>query len=440
MGQRITLVLVLLLPLVVASLWMDRARATPLYSVRSASACNTCHVEPTGWSEGALRERRCTLGCGACHVSPTGGGMRTPAGSYFAQQILPRAGRRPAPDNPAGNSAFSVFRGFSGWEPGPTPISSVPEPYGSLDRDPGFDWGFDFRGAAFYPLEASDRDSALFPMQADLYLLGRPLSHLSLYGSIGAMGSKDRTYDDLSKRTGFQQVVAAREVFVMADRLPYNSYVRGGRFAPPFGLRIPDHTSFVRRELGFDQNRQVFGVEGGMNPNYPYVNLAVFYQGWDAWPGDVEDEGVGFAATSGYRDLAGQVGLGVQGLDRFHDQEGIDRELSLGVFWGLNLFPVTYLGELDWRTRSMENAAPDYRSAFLYQELNWELTRGLDTFLKYDWLDLDVGEAGDQVHRGTCGLRWNPYTAIQVEVQYRKTLVPDATDEQDVLVMLHAHL
>lgn len=32
--------------------------------------------------------------------------------------------------------------------------------------------------------------------------------------------------------------------------------------------------SFVRRDEQLDQNAQVFGVEAGTNPNYPFANVA----------------------------------------------------------------------------------------------------------------------------------------------------------------------
>lgn len=416
--------------------WSSPARATPAYAVRSAYACDTCHVEPVGWAEGDLRDRRCTLNCGACHVNPTGGGMRNPAGVFYSRQVLPSFGQRPAPETGPGRARFDIFRGFSGWEPSTVAASEVAERYGSIDPDPTFDYGFDLRSAVFVPLEASDRDTAAFPMQADLYLMSRPLDRLVLYGTVGLMGSKQRTYDDLEERTGFQQLVAARELYVMADRLPYNAYVRAGRFAPPFGWRLADHTSFVRRELGFDQNRQVFGIEGGLNPNYPYANLAVFYQGADAWPGDVEKEGVGFAATAGYRDLAAHVGASVQGLDRFDGPE----ELIGGLNWGINLYPLTYLGEVDLRRRFADGGRSGHNARFAYQELNLHVLRGVSVLAKYDWMDLNTGVGGEHQHRGTAGVQWNPYTYGQLDLQYRKTWISGETDQQDLLLMLHVFL
>lgn len=85
-----------MIPLLSLLLTVASARATPLYSVRAASECDTCHVEPVGWKNPALAQRQCSLDCNTCHVSPTGGGMREAAGLYFGREALPMFGQRPS--------------------------------------------------------------------------------------------------------------------------------------------------------------------------------------------------------------------------------------------------------------------------------------------------------------------------------------------------------
>ena len=73
-----------------------QASATPFYSVGSGYACNTCHIEPMGWMNPDLSERRCATDCQGCHISPTRGGGRTPLGLYYGLEVLPQFGRRPS--------------------------------------------------------------------------------------------------------------------------------------------------------------------------------------------------------------------------------------------------------------------------------------------------------------------------------------------------------
>ena len=84
-------------------------------------------------------------------------------------------------------------------------------------------------------------------------LPGRVQKHVALYASFGLMGSRsngDVSDGDLFTYQTFKSYVANRELFVKLDHLPYNTYVLAGRFNIPYGWRIPDHTSYVRRQLG----------------------------------------------------------------------------------------------------------------------------------------------------------------------------------------------
>jgi hypothetical protein len=108
--------------------WASPAAATPMYSVSSAHACNTCHVEPTGWLNPDKADRRCTLDCQGCHVNPSGGGLRTPLGEFYGEEVLPMFGPRPGESaNPArflregepSKGEFDMFGAWNGgWWPG----------------------------------------------------------------------------------------------------------------------------------------------------------------------------------------------------------------------------------------------------------------------------------------------------------------------------------
>lgn len=434
------LALAALAVLVVSSLHGE-GQATPIYSIRSANACDTCHIEPLGWANPAESERFCTLDCNGCHYSPTGGGLRTPTGQYYGRQTIAMFGTRPGdfadpqkykPEGFPDKGRYRLGEGFSGWWAGSTPMAQVTERFGDIDPDPKLSVGFDLRGAMFAPLEGGDeREVVAFPMQGDFYLMGRPLDNLVLYASAGLRGSRSGEYEDAL------DYLTVREAFVKLDRLPYNSYVRAGRFAPPYGWRNPDHTSFIRRDLGFDQNRQVFGVEGGYNPNYLFVNAAAFYQGLDAWPGDTGDEGVGFSAIGGWRDLGWQAFGSVHFLDR---SQGPD-EITAGAGWGLNLYPLVYMGEVDFRRQlSDTDGVEDADALFAYHELNWLVSRGVSALVKYDWLDPNLNFKDDHRDRYTVGLRADPFTYLQVDLQYRANLQALDFLDHEVLFILHGWL
>ena len=77
--------------------WSEPTAATPVYSVRAGSACNTCHIEPIGWLDPDDHSRReCTLDCLACHVSKTGGALRNTTGEFFGKETLALFGHKPS--------------------------------------------------------------------------------------------------------------------------------------------------------------------------------------------------------------------------------------------------------------------------------------------------------------------------------------------------------
>lgn len=447
------------------------AEATPIYSISAGNACDTCHVEPIGWENPETKKRTCTLSCQGCHVSPVGGAMRTPSGQYFATEFLPQftAGARPSekvttdPMTRLGEGApsegkFRLGKGFAGWWPGTTPPSTISDRYGGIKADPVFKAGGDVRWMFYFPSAYSAEeanDPATFPMQSDLYLFGRVQKHVALYASFGLMGSRndgDVSDGDFFTYQTFKSYVANRELFVKVDKLPYNSYVLAGRFNIPYGWRIPDHTSYVRRNLGFDENRQVFGVMAGTNPNYPFVNVAAFYQ-TAIWPGDTpaafaedgtvlsSDSGYGVAVTGGIRELGWQIAGSAMAYRR---RTGYD-DLTFGPQYAINFYPITFLGEFDIRRQT--DPGISVIGMFSYNEIDYRIFNPLVAKLKFDWYDADVRYKDDHKNRFTAGVEYHPFTYTSIEMQYRRNYdggsvayVGSTFTGQEILIMLHGYL
>lgn len=329
---------------------------------------------------------------------------------------------------------YRLFEGFGGWWPGKIPARDIAERYG--DISPGeFNAGFvarvggDLRLAGWSPW-STDADGAVFPMQGELYGMVRPFEPLTVYGSVGLASSRSRL--DVSPndaKFGYDDALsylALREWFVKLDRLPYNSMVRAGRFSPGYGWRIADHTSFVRRDLGFDQNRQVFGVEASTNPNYPFVVGSAFVEGLDGWPGDLcngagaecPQAGRGAAVTGGVRELGYQLFGSVLAVQR---DTGPD-EVTAGLSWGVAWYPLVYLGEMDYRRQTPGGDLDPTNGLFAYHELDLLVARGVNLKLKYDWRDPSLHYRFDEVYRLTGGVEWHPWTFVHIEAQHRTAM------------------
>jgi hypothetical protein len=178
--------------------------------------------------------------CGQCHVAPAGGGLLTPWGQ--------------------GEFGDTIARGGDG--------SFL---HGAINMPAWLQIGGDVRLAAL----ANDVGSpdgvelAAFPMQLDLTL--RVTSGAwSIVGTIGARGSvRSGAPADMGSSASevsapsLASYVISREHYVMWRREGEGLYLRAGRFAAPYGLRLADHTAYVRRYLGFNLLEETYNAGGG---------------------------------------------------------------------------------------------------------------------------------------------------------------------------------
>ena len=525
------------------------AYALPQFAIRSVRACDTCHIEPTGWVDPDVALRKCSLNCNVCHINPNGGGMRNESGIFYGRRTLPRWGKlaanhielslklrqRPAPTTQPWNpvpSTQPIYYGddAAGSQPtsaptsqpmqapssqamqapssqamqapssqamqapssqamqapssqaampssqpssGPTsqpagsqPTASaassgkrerllVPAPgtsfrYAGITPHPDFQLGTDIRLAYFDPFMDDTRDAAFFPMQTDLYLAYRPYNpdqlnegRVTLLASMGSLGSRAEEFDNFTDR------FFVRELYAMYHDLPNQMYVRAGRFLPTFGWRTDDHSPFVRQSqkfmgAGFDHEREVTGVEVGLNPNYPYVHFSVFNAAteWDK-PYDA-DAGFGTMLSAGYRDLGWHLGGSLAYGDRDRNAaEG--NQLMASLQWAVNLWftsalPLIYFGEF-----VLNHSAPDVGDSGVglaaFHELGWMFAEGYNFTARYDWADGDIDFRDDTSHRASLGIEFYPVQFLEVILRYRHnwTYTDErfAFDADELLLMLH---
>lgn len=423
------------------------ASASPFYSAGSGHACDTCHIEPINWKNPEIRDRRCTLDCQGCHVSPTGGGLRTPSGRYYGEQTMVRYGTGPGegidakvylPKGFPSKGEYSLKEGFKGWWPGKLDHRSIQERYGILDPNPKVSVGGDIRLMSLAFAQKGRNGVAAFPMEAQFYLATNPTGKTSFYADLGIRGSQQSVVP-ASAIDAFW----AREVFLMFRDMPYNSYVRVGRFSQPYGWRIQDHTAFIRANR-FDQFRQGYGVEVGTSPNEGWGNIAAWRQGLPGWPGDVLPGGFGVTAQGGLRKLGYQAGLSAHYMraDRAAGFVGEllgvaadgTNEIMAGPMWAVNAYPFVYLGEADFRRTIKDGVATD--SWVVFNEVHWEYRKGITPKLRLEAIDQNIGVPGSTEVRTLLGAELNPYKYVQIDVATRVG-VSTGGFSADVMLQLH---
>ena len=420
--------------LVLASLLLapSISEALPMYAARSGRACANCHDAPNGWHDPPdVLDRKCTLSCVGCHVDPNGGGLRTVSGIYFGEVTLPMWGgggeavdpgptSQPVRPPPSGRRGALAF----GSPVGPEAAMAWAEGrYDDLHADPLLRVGGDARIAYWTAANKA------FPMQADLEAALHPVHHLTVAAAAGV--DRDRS-------------VGVHDLYAMIHELPGMAWLKAGRFTPPFGTRIADHTAYVRRPFGLSQESpaaRVHGVELGANPNYPYVTASAFR------PLDSRGDprGWGAALTAGWRDLGWQAGASAI-VRRRPLQAGGD-DTTVALHWAYNPWfywksvPLTWLGEVTAGQGARPLSGTAFQQWAVYQQLAWTVTPGLIARLRYDLHDPDTALALDAIHRPGLGVDFTPVEGVTLSADARVGLPElgggSADDAWDALAQLH---
>jgi len=383
------------------------AYATPLISVQSSSSCAACHVDPDPsvpkWVEAnySLGERKCTLGCSSCHLNPTGGMVRNRTGLYYGTHTL---------------NMVKVPQNF-------VPIAGKLSDLGDTVM-----LGGDFRTMHLFTNQSGKTESYYFPMQADLYAGVRVMKYLSIQMQAGI------------ERGGNS---AVREYFALVHDLPYRLYAKAGRFLPPYGLRMDDHTAYIRNATGLDQSdpgSYYGGLEMGIEPLVVYAHAAYFYE--DSPPrakaGDIKK---GFSAMAGWRGLWLQLGGSIMKVQNYVvntvTPSTTDREMY-GTSGSLRFRNLSYLFEFDRikdETRDSIGLTTD-RTRVEFNELDYLIMDGLNLKIRYETIEPDTSAGGGTTRRRTAAIDILPYPFMDASFQYRRTDEP-GVKFKDYIAMMH---
>jgi len=387
------------------------AGATPLIAMQAAAKCDSCHVMPDPgdpkWVEAnyKLAARRCRATCGACHVNPSGGMLRTEAGQLFGVERLPLVQGLGAP----------LEKGLS-----------------LIKDNPLLTFGGDFRVMDILFTEQEGKKSPyFFPMQGDVYLGSRLGANVSLLTQFGLQRGGNPVF---------------REVFAMVDNLPYNSYLKIGKFLPPYGHRLEDHTAYVRKELFVDQSNPVSygsGVEVGADPLLFYARFA--YLNEDIRPADATDTtSTVYSGVLGWQGLWLQLGgsfLRVVDNRNWGFASGLSGDTqgdrtAYGGYGSVNFWRLTWLFEYDLVQNDLAGGGKDFDEFITFNELNFLAFAGTIVKARYETLDPNRDIKDDEWFRYMAGLEFHPFALTEIDLQFRYNDTPEESYSQ-VLAMVH---
>lgn len=189
--------------------------------------------------------------CNQCHFAPGGGG----ALNGFGRDAM--------------GEELSVFSGEGAFLHGAAKIPSA------------LALGGDLRGAVLAH-DAQDPGGgtfAAFPMQMEIDGRLAVGGGVWFFGSVG-LRAKVRSQDAPVPTQNYQPTstsrFVSREHFVAFQPASVGFYARAGRFYAPFGLRLAEHITYVRRDLGFNQLEESYNLSAGYLQNAWEVHLTAF--------------------------------------------------------------------------------------------------------------------------------------------------------------------
>lgn len=296
-------------------------------------------------------------------------------------------------------------------------------------------YGLDFRFLAFAQMKDNPDESrsSFFPMQADIYFNLAISKRVGLFAN-PAFGPFNRY-----------------EVFGLARILPANGYLKLGRFTPSHGLRLDDHTSYVREVTPFRNNTgQQTGIEVGVNPG-PVSIMAAVTNG-------VVGDRDGDMAKAVFGKAEGRFNLGpanlMLGISSYNDVSGPERYNILGGYGAVTLLDrLTVVGDVERiqgnstlmginGDRVQRNATGRSLKQFaLMIEGNYMITPGVDVKVMYDFFDPNTDVQSGSVTRWSGGFEFFPLSGVEVRPLLRFT-----TDEvikrdvTDIHILFHFYL
>ena len=267
-----------------------------------------------------------------------------------------------------------------------------------------------------------------FPMQADLYARVA-VEAFSLYVSAGITGA-------VRPEADFVDRLVSREHYLMWRPKSVGPYLRVGRFFAPYGLRLAEHLSFVRRFLGFNTLEETYNLAGGV------VN-----DGWELHATAFTPDPfrpVGFEGSGGavyYERRFGET-FAAAAQARFAIASG-DTRTQGGLVGKLYLEPARtlLLVQTDLVHERFDETGASRLQWVYYLGASWRFARGFMVQLMLERWDPDLATRGVARDALDLEVQWFPTAHVEVSLFGRLQLIGPGSDDSTgaQVLMLQAH-
>ena len=332
--------------------------------------------------------------CLSCHINPNGGGMR----------------------NDYGSNIYSVDE-----LPLKRLIKNADDMWDGYITD-NLQIGGDFR----IQLYDDGLDSKIFPMQSDLYANLKVAKDTDMYLKID---------------TGPYR---KNEFFVLFKNVYDKAWIKIGQTLPAYGLRLDDHTSFIRggnntsitdntidQGLFFDPSTitNPISIETGISINNNVrLNISIA----NGYINSNNKEMLNSSMTLNYFKNF-KKGSIMAGYSTLNEKD----VLSSGFFGGFSIEKLTFSFEFD----EVDNWIDSFTSRASYAQFTYKAMQGLHLIAKYDYFDRHIEYSSGSISRLSAGFEIYPLNILEIKFQIRKNEVENYLGELDLndeyLIQIH---
>ncbi len=326
--------------------------------------------------------------CSTCHVNPTGGMLRSRVGLDYALN----------------NHSF----------------------YEAADSEPRLDFfigeniqiGSDARFLYYYyDDDTLQSKSTFFTMQGALYLSATLGQNITLF---------------FNNDFGFGGFGQNRELWGMIKRLPLEGYLKIGRFRVPYGLRIDDHTSYIKDRFGFGTGSQDNGVEFGFVPSTYFLNLSVTNGLAPTIPFD-NNTYKAFTVSGGY--LVRNFSLGSSYyFNRVNSFQEVQRA---GIFGSVGISNFVLISELDYGQNEALITGDRIDLLAGYCEASYKVSGSCWIKAKYDYFDSDRAMADNHIQRISMGGSIFAFNLSELQMYYRINIEEPDINNNEFISQVH---
>jgi len=328
--------------------------------------------------------------CSTCHVNRTGGGKRNEFGGLYTQTDI----------TPLMQEATDKAMDFSP-QIGPSislgaDLMAVHEVFFAVDKE--------IEGISY----KQDGKNSFDIHSGNLYLEANLIPEvLSLYLDENVTPSE----------------ASSREAFLLLQSLPNQGYLKAGRILLPYGIRVWDDGTFIRKVTRFNFDNQDLGVEIGIEPGKMALSMALSNGSRD---GNSKKQFSSVGSIYLNNLVAG-------GSFSLNNSQGVKR-LAWGPYAGLRLGALTLLGEVDWVRDSGRN---EQNQKIFFTSLNYWHQQNVNVRVAFDFLDPYDDIEEDEKSRVTLGLNafLTPFLEASAAYRIKDSIPQDVPGNADTFTL-----